>query len=122
MNHQDSQQQVHDYLRGTLEGAHKDRLERHAEECTSCREYMKSCQELTCREFVDFLHAYLDKDLPEKSRVVFDRHLARCPDCTNYLHSYRETIDLSVAAMSRLASREIPEDLVSAILKSRDQG
>ena len=53
--------------------------------------------------------------------ATFDRHLAVCPDCTNYLESYRKTMGLSVAAMSELGKREIPEDLVRAILEARKE-
>ncbi len=119
MNHDEFKNLVHEYFRGAVTEEKRAEVERHAQECSSCGEFMKACQELTCREFVDFLHAYIDKELPAERSATFDRHLAVCPDCTNYLESYRKTIGLSVAAMSELAKRKIPEDLVRAILEAR---
>ena len=110
---------LHEYLRSRLSEAEGGDVERHEAECADCRGYRESCEELTCREFVDFLHAYLDQDLPEERVTVFDRHLSVCSDCTNYLDSYRKTMGLSVTALSELATREIPEALVQAILAAR---
>ena len=45
--------------------------------------------------------------------------MAVCPDCQSYLESYRKTMGLSIEAMKALGKREIPEDLVRAILESR---
>jgi len=43
--------------------------------------------EMTCRELVDFLGAYLDGELSEKVRRRFDEHLAACPECSAYLET-----------------------------------
>ena len=47
---------------------------------------------LTCRDFVDFLMAYLSGELPAGQRAVFEEHLGECPDCTTYLYSYEQTV------------------------------
>ena len=78
--------------------------------------------ELSCREFVEFLDAYLNGELAEGSRIVFDRHLEACPDCRNYLDSYRVTVRLGRLALrdeERLPETQIPEELVRAILETR---
>ena len=106
-------------LRGGLSGDEQREVEQHAEECADCRRFAATYGELTCREFVDFLHAYIDRELPSEQMSVFERHLSVCPECTNYFDGYRKTIKLSVAAMSELTSREIPERLVQAILEAR---
>ena len=36
---------------------------------------------MTCKEFVDFLMDYLDRQLPEQSRTEFERHIEECPEC-----------------------------------------
>ncbi len=51
-----------------------------------------SDDEISCREVLDFLAAYLDGELVPGVRTDFERHLARCPACVGYLESYRETI------------------------------
>jgi anti-sigma factor RsiW len=77
---------------------------------------------MTCREFADFIMDYLDGELDERLRTDFDQHLAVCANCATYLAQYRETV-----AAGRLAfddenaplPREVPDDLVRAILASR---
>ncbi len=119
MNCDSFRNRIHEHLRGGLSKEERDEVERHAEECSDCGDHRTSCQELTCREFVNFLHAYIDQDLSAERLAVFDRHLSVCPDCTGYLDGYRKTMGLSVAALSELSEREIPEDLVKAILEAR---
>ena len=77
---------------------------------------------ITCRELIDFLHLYLEDELPEDRRAEFDRHLAVCEGCRAYLRQYGETIRLGKAAFADPAdpvSAETPEELVRAVLKAR---
>ena len=67
---------------------------------------------------------YLEDKLPQGQRRKFDSHLRTCPDCLRYLESYKRTIDLSQMACrddSAKISRDIPEELVKAILKAREK-
>jgi anti-sigma factor RsiW len=48
--------------------------------------------EMSCRELVEAITAYLDGALPEADRRRFDAHLADCPACAQYLSQMRETI------------------------------
>jgi len=77
---------------------------------------------MTCREFVEFLMAYLDGELPEAQRRVFETHMEVCAACVNYLASYEATVE----AGRRLAQEggnpvpeDVPEELVEAILAAR---
>ena len=77
---------------------------------------------MTCREFVEFLMAYLDGELPEAQRRVFESHMEVCAACVNYLASYEATVALG----RRLAEQgeaslpeDVPEELVDAILAAR---
>jgi anti-sigma factor RsiW len=76
---------------------------------------------VTCREFVDFVMAYLDGELDAGERARFDAHLAVCPDCVRYLDQYRAT----VAAVQREGEEGdalpdgVPDDLVQAIIAAR---
>lgn len=77
---------------------------------------------VTCRKFVEFLVEYMDGVLPEPQRDEFDAHLAQCVACVAYMKSYAETIKLGKAAFKDLDAAvpgEVPEDLVTAVLKAR---
>lgn len=77
---------------------------------------------ITCRELIDFLADYVDDMLPQRERAVFEKHLAVCVDCQNYVESYKRTIALEKAALSRPDDEvppQVPADLVRAILAAR---
>ena len=77
---------------------------------------------MTCREFVEFLMAYLGGGLSPADRAAFEEHLAECPDCVNYLHTYQQTIRLSKAVCCRpddSLPEGVPERLIRAILAAR---
>lgn len=75
---------------------------------------------MKCREFVEFLMAYLDGDLAEETRSLFDEHMRECPSCVSYLETYSETIRLGrLACDDDAAPLDAPEDLVAAILAAR---
>jgi anti-sigma factor RsiW len=79
---------------------------------------------VTCRDVIDFLMEYFQGELPPAERALFEEHFAECPDCVAYLDSYRETIRLGKAACCDPADpicKELPEDLVHAILAARSQ-
>jgi len=78
---------------------------------------------LTCREFVEFLMAYLSGELPAEQRAAFVGHLAECPDCTTYLQTYGETVRIEKIACGcgDPAPADAPEELIRAILAARGQ-
>ena len=63
---------------------------------------------MNCREFVDFLMAYLDGTLEASEREVFEVHMVDCPGCETYLETYRETIRLGKACFCG-CSDDLPE-------------
>jgi anti-sigma factor RsiW len=80
---------------------------------------------ITCRELLDFLHLYLEDELPADRRHEFDRHLAVCPPCVQYIREYRDTVRLGKAAYADLEgppAADTPEELVRAILSARSSG
>ncbi len=79
---------------------------------------------LTCREFADFIMAYLDGDLPEAQREAFQEHIGICPPCVHYLDSYKETIRLGCLCRDGEGPppEDAPEALVEAILAARRKG
>jgi anti-sigma factor RsiW len=75
---------------------------------------------MTCREFAEFLDAYLAGTLLGEESAAFRRHLAVCPHCITYLDGYQRTVE----ACQRLRAAEnvpgeVPSDLIAAILASR---
>ena len=77
---------------------------------------------MNCREFVDFLMAYLDGTLEQPEREIFQSHMVDCPGCETYLDTYRETIRLGKVCFcgdSDDLPEQVPEGLVQAILAAR---
>jgi anti-sigma factor RsiW len=79
---------------------------------------------ITCRELIEFLHLYLDGELPPERVAEFERHLSVCESCVNYLSTYKKTIAMGKAAceeseLDRPVGTDVPEDLVAAILAAR---
>ncbi len=76
--------------------------------------------ELTCRQIIDFVQAFLDGELPLREQTIFELHLTICTECKNYLQSYQSTQALSkMAADVEPEVKPIPEELVKAILAAR---
>lgn len=50
---------------------------------------------LTCREFIEFLDAYLDNSISSERRSIFEGHLSECRHCRMYLEQYRTTVELA---------------------------
>jgi len=80
---------------------------------------------ITCRELIEFLHLYLDGELPPDRRAEFDRHLSVCESCVHYIETYKTTIALGRRAWPEPEApvgKEVPEELVAAILSARRSG
>lgn len=77
--------------------------------------------ELSCREFIDFILAYLEGDLDAPVRRIFEQHIEACPPCLDYLASYRETVALTAEACASddAVPADVPEGLVRAVLDAR---
>ncbi len=78
---------------------------------------------MNCREFVEFLMAYVQGELPPAEAAAFRRHIEDCPPCIHYLDTYRDTLTLERAAYGQQETlfQEAPENLVQAILKARGE-
>ncbi len=78
---------------------------------------------VTCREFVEFLDAYLSGALSDAERASFNDHLAQCPSCVAYMKTYRAAVRLGRAALTRSddsVEGKAPEKLIQAILAARE--
>ena len=78
---------------------------------------------MTCRELIEFVMAYLDRELPESQRAEFERHLTVCPSCVNYLETYKSTVEMARAScrgeLDKPVPESVPKGLVEAILRAR---
>ena len=77
---------------------------------------------MTCREFVEFLMAYLDGELPRAEADIFEGHIDECPSCGTYLETYEEAVRLGRAVCADPEGpvpEDVPEPLVRAILAAR---
>ncbi len=76
---------------------------------------------MNCREYVDFLMAYVNSELPPDQAAAFRQHISDCPPCINYLDTYRETLELETRAYAEQEAlfEEAPVNLVKAILAAR---
>lgn len=77
---------------------------------------------MTCRELVEFLDSYLDGELVPTEIAEFERHLKVCDACVRYVDSYKRSVVLGRQALASTPDdvpREVPEDLVAAILRAR---
>jgi anti-sigma factor RsiW len=77
---------------------------------------------VTCRDFIDFLAAYLARELPPEQQSEFARHVAACPPCINYLRTYEATILLersSLCAADDEVPPDVPRELLAAVLAAR---
>ena len=56
-----------------------------------------SASEITCKELVELVTAYLDERMPAEQRLRFEEHIAFCSPCSVYLEQMRQTITLTGA-------------------------
>jgi anti-sigma factor RsiW len=87
---------------------------------------MSQRDDLTCRDFVEIIMAFLDGELDGDQCVRFESHLVACPDCDRYLDSYKTTVALGKsicddAGLDGPVPADIPEALVQAVLAARRQ-
>lgn len=76
---------------------------------------------MNCRECNEFILRYLEGELPEDEQASFERHMGHCPPCKRYLEQYEVTVRAGKAACAEVAAlaRNVPEELIQAILRSR---
>ncbi len=74
---------------------------------------MRLDRELTCREVVELVTAYLEDGLDPPDRERFEEHLVFCDGCENYLEQMRTTVRLTGHA-----EHELPADLEAQLLEA----
>jgi anti-sigma factor RsiW len=62
---------------------------------------------VTCRELIDVLQDYLDRELAGDVVAELERHLEDCAPCRAYLATYRKAREVGAAA----GRVEMPEEM-----------
>lgn len=68
--------------------------------------------EMTCKDVVELVTAYLDGSMPPGDRERFEAHLKDCPYCSRYLDQMRETIRLVGRLSEESLDRETRDELM----------
>ncbi|MEQ8766540.1 MAG: zf-HC2 domain-containing protein [Planctomycetota bacterium] len=81
---------------------------------------------MTCREFFEFISAYVDGELPDDVGDKFEEHIRACPPCVDYVASFQQTIEISKICCDSTVEAEtppdeVPEELIQAILRAKKQ-
>jgi len=79
---------------------------------------------ITCREFEEFVSAYLEGELSSRGRFFFDMHMRICRECRQYLQAYQQTIAVGRAVFTspdEPVPDDVPESLINTILKLREE-
>jgi anti-sigma factor RsiW len=77
---------------------------------------------ITCKEFEQFIMAYLDGELPSGKKAIFEWHMRLCRECRDYLAAYQRSVELGRALLTSTDDQvpsDVPEDLIKAILDAR---
>jgi len=74
---------------------------------------MRLERELTCREIVELVTAYLEDALDAADRERFEEHLVFCDGCNNYLEQMQQTVRLAGQVRE-----EIPAELEARLLEA----
>lgn len=69
--------------------------------------------ELSCKELVELVTAYVEDALPPPERARFEAHLQVCAGCQNYLQQMRQTI----ALVGRLDEEALQPEARRALLQ-----
>jgi anti-sigma factor RsiW len=71
-------------------------------------------EQLSCREVVELVTAYLEGALSREERARFETHLAACGGCTAYLEQMSVTIRLTGTLRVQDISADVEAELVAA--------
>ncbi len=79
-------------------------------------------RDISCREFIDFVWAYLSGEVTDEERREFEYHLAQCVSCVSYMNTYKESLRLAKLAFhpdEEPVPDEVPEERIAAVLAAR---
>lgn len=74
---------------------------------------MSGAADLTCKELVEDITAYVEGTMPAGERRRFDEHLDLCRGCRNYIDQMRATITVVGSLREDMLSAETRESLIA---------
>jgi predicted anti-sigma-YlaC factor YlaD len=74
----------------------------------------RSLPDLTCRELVELVTAYLEGELPLEERTLFELHLGYCDGCRAYLRQMRQVLESAGKLTEESVSPEARDALLGA--------
>ena len=77
--------------------------------------------EITCKEFVEWVTDYLEDKLPAEERRRFDAHLAQCSACPHYLEQIRETMRVAGELKEESIEPQARSELLSVFRKWKSE-
>jgi len=78
--------------------------------------------DMTCREAVGLVTAYLDDVLTPREKERLERHLAECPHCREHLRQIETTIRVMGQVRDDDLDPAVREDLIDLFRRWRDDG
>ncbi len=75
---------------------------------------------MNCKEFVDFMRAYCDGELPVDLKSAFEEKMEACSLCRCFLDGYIKAGNLAREACTG-ESKPVPEALIQAILSAKSE-
>ena len=74
----------------------------------------------TCREVSDLILAYLNDQLPARTKKAFEQHIKICRDCVNFLNTYKKTVDLTRRLDPARMPKRVRENILRFLSKHTD--
>lgn len=73
--------------------------------------------QIPCREIVDLLGEFLDRELGPARHARVARHLLDCPPCAAFFDRYRQAVEIARDAYRSSAPVELPEEFVAELVQ-----
>jgi anti-sigma factor RsiW len=78
--------------------------------------------EMSCKELVELVTAYLEGALPDAQMRALEKHLRECDGCEIYLEQFRQTIGALGGLREGGLDAEVRARLLGAFVAMREEG
>jgi anti-sigma factor (TIGR02949 family) len=78
---------------------------------------MSECEDMDCKECLEALDDFVDRELAAEDFHAIERHLDRCPPCSSEFEFERAVLD---QIRSKLSGLDVPADLKARIFEKLD--
>ena len=77
--------------------------------------------DITCKQLVDLVAAYMDEKISDEARAKFEQHLSECGYCTAYVQQIKVTVKLTNQLADEKPKDEAPKELVNLFRKWKEE-